>query len=91
MTIGQQRLLPRSVCTEASRMVLLAELGLVARMADGRSELGGTVGELALVPVPTVAVLTVRATELSLVASGIDHRVNRSCRRVILPTDGRSI
>ena len=70
-------------------MVRLAQFGLVAWMADGCSQLGSTMSKLTLVSVATVAVLAVRATQLRLVASSVDYRVNGS-RRVVLPTKGDS-
>ena len=71
-------------------MVCLAELSLVAWMADGSSELSDSMRKLALVSVATVAVLAVGPTQLRLVPGGIDHGTHSSSP-VVLPTNGRPV
>ena len=82
--------LPCTICTEASGVVCFAEFRLVARMADSSSKFGHPVCKLTFIAVAAVTVLTVRATQLRLVAGSVDHWTNGSCT-IVLPTNGQSV
>ena len=87
--IEKTTLLPGTIGTEAGGVVCLAEFGLVAWMAGSRSKFAWSMCKLALVCVAAVAVLTVRATQLRLVAGSIDDWADGSCH-IILSTNGHS-
>ena len=67
----------RSVRTDARRVVRLAEVRLVLRMADERPHLATAVRELALVAVLASTVLFERPTQFRLVAAEVARRRRR--------------